>query len=177
MSEPFLAEIRIFAGNFAPRGWAMCNGQLLAISQNTALFSLLGTTYGGDGRVTFALPNFQSGAAIGQGQGPGLTDRVLGETGGNEAVTLIISELPMHPHPTLQVQALANGNTAIPSPDVVISKVPAGVTPFISGTNPNTTMGPLSIMPTGGNLPHNNRQPYLGLTFLIAMQGIFPARN
>lgn len=176
MSEPFLGEIRMFAGNFAPRNWALCNGQIIAIAQNTALFSLLGTTYGGNGVNTFALPNLQSVSPIGFGQGPGLTNRDLGESGGEDSVTLQYTEMAAHPH-SMTVQGLANGNTPIPSNTVTLSKVDAGVTPYLNGAAMVTTLSALTIGFFGGGQPHENRQPFLGITFIIALQGVFPPRN
>jgi microcystin-dependent protein len=175
MSDPFVAEIRMFAGNFAPTGWAQCNGQLLPISQNTALFSLLGTFYGGDGKSTFALPNLQGSAPMHQGQGAGLTERFLGESGGSEFVTLIESEMPAHSH-------LAQGNTS--GGDNVNPQNTSwsilGTTrtpPPLYQTTQNTQMSPMAVSIAGGSLPHNNMSPYLTLTFIIAMQGIFPPRG
>ena len=176
MSEPFVAEIRIFACNFNPRGWAFCNGQILPISQNTALFSLLGTYYGGDGKTTFGLPNLQGRAPLHQGQGPGLSEHSIGEEGGEAAVTLTGSELPAHPHlarcssvPGLQPGPANN----------VWSPLPARPTPppVYSDAGPNVAMNPGTLAPAGGNQPHNNRSPYLGLNFCIALQGIYPPRN
>ncbi len=174
MSSPFVAEIRIFAGNFAPTGWAMCDGQLMAISQNTALFSLLGTFYGGDGKSTFALPNLQGSAPIGQGQGPGLTDRFLGETGGEQNVTLLQSEMPQHTH---QVRGVATpGNRQGPASNNFGRAV--GALPYTPrATGQLVQMSPLSAPAAGSDFPHNNMPPYLCLTFIIAMQGVFPARN
>lgn len=173
MSDPFVAEIRIFAGNFAPTGWALCDGQVLPISQNTALFSLLGTTYGGDGKSTFALPNLQDASPMMWGQGPGLSLYDLGQTGGASAVTLLESEIPAHGH-TLQ------GAT-----DDVNSLSPVGAMPgAIEGTplyrpvaDGSGSMAPNALAIAGSSLPHNNRQPYLGLTFIIALQGVFPPRG
>jgi microcystin-dependent protein len=176
MSEPFLGEVRMFAGNFAPHNWALCNGQILPISQNTGLFSLLGTIYGGNGVTTFALPNLQSVSPIGFGQGPGLTVREIGETGGSESVSLINTEMAAHPH-GLTVQALANGNSAVPADTVTLSKVDDGVTPYLKDGPTDATMNPTTIGLTGNGQPHPNRQPYLGITFIIALQGIFPPRN
>ena len=184
MSNPFVAEIRIFAGNFAPTGWAQCNGQLMALSQNTALFSLLGTTYGGDGRSTFALPNLQGAAPLQQGQGPGLSLRDLGETGGEQFVTLIQTEMPSHPH-TLQVDDSASTGTT-PGPAMALAGgntknvlgVPKPVPPrFHASDANNKAMNPISTSIAGGNLPHNNMPPYLVLTFIIALQGVYPARG
>ena len=173
MSSPFVAEIRIFAGNFAPKGWAQCNGQLMPISQNTALFSLLGTTYGGDGKSTFALPDLQGSAPIHQGQGPGLSDRLLGEAAGEQSVTLLTTEMPAHQH---QVQA--GGSADQPSPannswgTIGTSRTP----PPLYATTANVQMNPQALSVTGSSFPHNNMSPYLCLTFIIALQGVFPAR-
>ena len=172
--DPFLAEIRIFAGNFAPTGWALCNGQLLPISQNTALFSLLGVTYGGDGKTTFALPNLQGAAPIHAGQGPGLSTRYLGEQGGEQAVTLLQTEMPVHSHALLgtnQLQQLpdpANHTLARANANAYVQNPSAGSF---------TQMSPSAIGIAGGSLPHNNMPPYLTLTFIIALQGVFPARG
>ncbi len=172
MSDVFVAEIRIFPFNFAPTGWAMCNGQIMAIQQNTALFSLLGTTYGGNGTTTFALPNLQDSAPMHQGQGAGLTPRVLGELGGASAVTLITSELPTHTHPVNASTAPGVRNSPVNNTP---GTAPASTPAYHSGTS-NTSMHPLSTTPTGGSLPHNNMPPYLTLNFCIAMQGIYPPR-
>jgi microcystin-dependent protein len=175
MSNPFLAEIRIFTGNFAPKGWAMCNGQLMPISQNTALFSLLGTTYGGDGKSNFALPNMQGCAPMQPGQGPGLSLRDLGELGGEQTVTLLQSEIPSHSH---GAQASAGGNVPDPGNNFWSSGV-KGHPGFYAASNnaTNTPMSPLATSISGGNQPHNNLIPFLGLTFIIALQGVFPARS
>jgi microcystin-dependent protein len=176
MSNPFVAEIRIFAGNFAPTGWALCNGQLLPISQNTALFSLLGTTYGGDGKSNFALPNMQGSAPMQAGQGPGLSLRDLGETSGEQTVTLLQTEMPAHSH---GVQAAAAGGLASPAANAWASGLKghgssyAVAPPVGSGAQ----MNPFGTSIAGGNLPHNNMPPFLGLTFIIALQGVFPARS
>jgi microcystin-dependent protein len=170
VAEPFLAEIRIFGFNFAPTGWALCNGQLLPISQNTALFSLIGTYYGGDGRSNFALPNLQGQSPMGTGQGPGLTIRDLGETGGEENVTLIESEMPSHGHALLGSNTA--GDTPVPA-DAVLARA-TGLYQSDGGNN-LVQLGP-PLPGAGGNLPHNNRQPYLVVNFCIAMAGIFPAR-
>ena len=175
MTDPFLAEIRIFAGNFAPSGWALCNGQLMSISQNTALFSLLGTTYGGDGRVTFGLPNLVASAPLQQGQGPGLTPRNLGDQGGEATVTLLPTEMPTHTHTAAASSAAGNLNTpgnAVWAP-AAIGKVSANI---YSTAAPDTAMNPQTTGPTGGGQPHNNLPPYLCLNFIIALQGIFPQR-
>ncbi len=176
MSSPFVAEIRIWACNFAPTGWAMCNGQLLPISQNTALFSLLGTTYGGDGKSTFALPNLEGSAAMHQGQGPGLSLRDLGESGGEQTVTLLDTEMPAHTH-TFGKALNANGSSQTPVANIW-AQAPAGRgTLAIYGAPPTGAVNPNSLSITGGSLPHNNLQPYLVLNFCIALQGIYPARN
>lgn len=175
MSNQFVAEIRIFAGNFAPTGWATCDGQLLPISQNTALFSLLGTTYGGNGTTNFALPNLQGSAPMQQGQGPGLTNRLLGETGGEQTVTLLVSEMPAHPH---QAQANAGGNNKTSPIGNAWSTLGSTRTPPpLYSDAQNGQMNPLSLSLTGGSLPHNNMSPYLCLTFIIALQGVFPPRS
>ncbi|HEY0517927.1 MAG TPA: tail fiber protein [Ilumatobacteraceae bacterium] len=174
MTDQFVAEIRIFPFNFAPKGWAVCNGQLLPISQNTALFSLLGTTYGGDGRSTFALPNLQGCAVVQPGQGPGLSLRDLGETGGVDSVTLIESEIPSHSH--AMRAASEAGEDAGPANEALARSVGA----LLYSTNPNAApvaLAPEALSPAGGSLPHNNMQPYLTLNFNIALQGIFPPRT
>lgn len=174
MSAPFVAEIRIVGFNFAPRGWAFCNGQLLPLSQNTALFSLLGTTYGGNGQSNFALPNLQGSAPMFWGQGPGLSLRDIGETGGSTSVALLTSEIPSHNHsyaarPTLAVppQSSPVGNAASRS----------NSRPYSPTANSIGQMHPTGTLPTGGGLPHNNMMPYLTLNFVIALQGIFPPRT
>ena len=171
MSDPFVAEIRIFAGNFAPKGWALCDGQLFPISQNTALFSLLGTTYGGDGKSTFALPDLQGSAPMQAGQGPGLSLRDLGETGGEQNVTLLQTEMPSHSHSlngTNQLQTL-------PDPqDHTLARANANA--YVTSPASFVQMNPSAIGIAGGSLPHNNMPPILTLTFIIALQGVFPAR-
>jgi microcystin-dependent protein len=192
MSNPFIGEIKMFAGNFAPRNYAFCNGQLLSIAQNTALFSILGTTYGGDGRTTFALPNLQSRGPIHWGTGPGLSPVVLGEEGGVENVTLLQSEMPMHTH----VATLGVGNATVSLPcstSAGDSDSPAGRIPAISSggeeqytdaTSANAQTAPVTfnvpnpnISIAGGSQPHENRPPFLAVTFIIALYGIFPSRN
>jgi microcystin-dependent protein len=173
MSAPFVAEIRVFAFNFAPTGWASCDGQILPISQNTALFSLLGTYYGGDGKSTFALPNLNSSLAMNQGQGPGLADRLLGESGGTPFVTLLESEMPLHSH-SLSVstqQALER------QPVNQRPAVGDGVGLYDDRFQQATTMAIASLAFTGGGLPHENRMPSLGVQFCIALQGVFPPRQ
>jgi microcystin-dependent protein len=176
MANPFLGEIRIFAGNFAPRGWALCNGQILAISQNTALFSLLGTNYGGNGQTTFALPNFQGRAPMHQGQGPGLTQRVVGEEGGSPTVTLLVTEMPAHNHGgTIGCGSGSKGTSNVATGNDPADEKAGTVQSWATATDNNTLMNPM--LNAGGNQPHNNLQPLLTLTFIIATQGIFPARN
>ena len=174
MADQFLAEIRLFAGNFPPRGWATCDGQLLPISQNTALFSLLGTQYGGDGKSTFALPNLRQRAPIGAGQGAGLSERYTGESGGQASVTLAASELPAHRH-ALQASGVP-GNTTNPNGNTLAMCV--SPTPPYIGPAQLHPMGPAVLSgANGGGQPHNNVQPYLELNFIIALQGIFPPRG
>jgi microcystin-dependent protein len=174
MADPFVAEIRILPFNFAPKGWAQCDGQLIPISQNTALFSLLGTTYGGDGKTNFALPNLKGRGALHPGIGPGLTPRSLGETGGQKAMTLGLTELPPHDH-----AVRATGEPGISASPVDSSFAPdgPGLTTFYGTGDSNlVTMNPGAVTLAGGSLPHNNRQPYLVFNFCIALQGIFPSR-
>jgi len=174
VSEPFVAEIRIFAGNFAPTGWAMCNGQVLPISQNTALFSLLGTTYGGDGKSTFALPNLQGLAPLQQGQGPGLSLRDLGEIGGQQNVTLVESEIPAHSH---GVRAATSGNLPGPSNNVWASGLKGHPASYAPAKSPAAQLNLNAVSLTGSSFPHNNMSPYLCLTYIIALQGVFPPRG
>jgi microcystin-dependent protein len=170
--DPFVAEIRIFPFNFAPRGWAFCDGQLLSISQNTALFSLLGTTYGGDGKSTFALPDLQGAAPMHPGQGPGLSLHDLGEMGGSETVSLLESEIPSHAH-TLRA-SLDDGDLTIPAPTRSLAK--AQGQSVYSAPASLAMMAPETLAPAGGDQPHNNMQPYLTFYFCIALQGVFPSR-
>lgn len=172
MADPFVAEIRIFPFNFAPKGWAWCNGQILPISQNTALFSLLGTTYGGNGQSTFALPNLEGNAPMHPGQGPGLSLHDLGEMSGSENVTLLQSEIPSHSHSI--VSSGLNSQAITPAGNVTGRGNP---TPIYASGGVLAAMGQNTISPAGGNLPHNNMMPYLTLNFNIAMQGVFPPRS
>jgi microcystin-dependent protein len=175
MADPFVAEIRIFPFNFAPHGWAFCDGQLMPLSQNTALFSLLGTTYGGNGKSNFALPDLQGRAPMQPGQGPGLSLHDLGETGGSETVTLLESEIPAHSHGINGQNSNANLND--PAGAVLarafgggnLYKTPAGAS--------MATLSDQSVAPAGGEQPHNNLMPYLTLYFCIALQGVFPPRT
>ena len=167
MSEPFLGEIKMGGWNFAPRGWALCNGQLLSIAQNTALFSLLGTTYGGNGQTTFALPNLQGRVPMHWGNGPGLTPRVIGEVDGSETVTLMSTQIPAHNH-------------ALQGADEATTKSPANAVPAFASTPTYNPAANLAMTPTGiagGSQPHENMQPSLAVTFVIALEGIFPSRN
>ena len=175
MADPFVAEIRIFPFNFAPTGWAKCNGQLLPISQNTALFSLLGTTYGGNGQSTFALPNMQGSTPMHPGQGPGLSLHDLGETGGSETVTLLQTEIPAHSH-TIRAN---NSDGVQPAPASNVSSAPGADRDLFwyKAGPPNATMKADASGFAGGNLPHNNMMPYLTVNFCIAMQGVFPPRS
>ncbi len=178
MSDQFVAEIRIFGFNFAPAGWAFCDGQIMPISQNTALFSLLGTLYGGDGRTTFALPNLQGATPLQQGQGPGLSLRNLGESGGEETVTLLASEMPAHNH---SAQAVAAGGTTVSPSGAAWAEGRSGriTSPHYAAFDSNSTvaMAPAALAVAGGNQPHNNMPPYLTLNFCIALTGTFPARS
>ena len=175
MSDPFVAEIRIFAGNFAPTGWAFCRGQLLPISQNTALFSLIGTFYGGNGQSTFGLPDFQGRAPINQGQGPGLTQRDIGESSGAETVTLLQSEIPVHNH--VLRGTTAGADQTDPTARVWAASNVGRTPPPLYSTTQNSTMSPQALSIAGGSQPHNNMHPYLTLNFIIALQGIFPPRG
>ena len=175
MSDQFVAEIRIFPFNFPPTGWAFCDGQLMPISQNTALFSLLGTVYGGDGKSTFALPNMQGNVPMQPGQGQGLSLRDLGEMSGVESITLLTSEMPFHNH-AIATHNLDFSDTQNPSVDASLGKSNQG-NAYQTVVNANLTqLAVQALTPTGGGLPHNNMQPYLTLNFCIALQGIFPQR-
>ncbi len=171
--EQFLGEIRIFCGNFPPRGWAFCDGSLMPLSQNTALFSILGTRYGGDGKTTFALPNMGGRTPIHQGAGPGLSDRTVGEAVGSETVTLLETEMPAHNHvPQSQTTADSIDPTGNIWADVASGK--GAVRLYSSAAN--VSMNIQAVQYAGNNQPHNNMQPYLGLNFIIALEGVFPAR-
>lgn len=175
MSNPFLAEIRIFTAGFAPKGWAQCDGQLMPISQNTALFSLLGTTYGGNGTSNFALPNLQGCAPMQAGQGPGLSLRDLGETAGEQTVTLLQTEMPAHSHSALAASG-SNDGLAANNAWGAGSKSSGG-TAYAPGNAAQVPMNTSALSIAGGDQPHNNMQPFLGLMFIIALQGVFPARS
>ena len=183
MTQPYLGEIRMFGGNFAPRQWMLCQGQLLSISQYSALFSLIGTTYGGDGTSTFALPNLQSRVAMGQGNGAGLTSRVIGQTGGQETVTLTVNQIPGHMHALSGTTTVAAAGGQTPGSGVTLG------TPSASGGNlyvvddgstpPPTaeSLPPASCSQAGNSMPHDNIMPVLCVNYIIAMNGIFPSRN
>jgi microcystin-dependent protein len=174
MADPFVAEVRIFPFNFAPTGWAFCDGQLMPISQNTALFSLLGTTYGGDGKSTFALPNLQGSVPMHPGQGPGLSQRDLGETGGQPTVTLLQSEIPAHGHALSASSDPAE--LAAPTSNRSLARSSGGFA--YHDTNASLVdLAPQALSVSGGGLPHNNLMPYLALNFCIALQGVFPPRG
>jgi microcystin-dependent protein len=172
MSEPFIGMIVMFAGNFAPRGWAFCQGQILSIAQNTALFSILGTTYGGNGQTTFALPDLRSRVPAGQGQGPGLSSYSLGQQSGSETVTLIQTQMPAHGHfVACSSDDATSGDPSLNFPSAFPQKI------YSSAATPGKTMNTAMIAQTGGSQPHNNIQPYLCINFIIALEGIFPSRN
>ena len=174
MSEPFLGEIQIFGFNFAPRSWAMCNGQIMPISQNTALFSLLGTFYGGDGRTTFGLPNLQGQAVNAVGQGPGLSPYVMGENVGTELVTLQTTEIPSHNH-TAYVFSQGDDTKRFGAPAANYAPcVPANISPFIVAQSTNGFFPINTLGNTGGGQAHSNQQPYMAMNFCIALEGIFP---
>ena len=174
MSEPFLAEIRIFAGNFAPRGWAFCNGQLLQVSQNTALFSLVGTTYGGDGRTTFGLPNLQERAPMHPGRGPGLTSRSLGQKGGQTTVSLTAAQMPSHNH--ILQGSIQSADSADPDGAVLGSSAPLEDRQYSTQTQ-QAAMHPSALGTAGGGQAHNNMPPYLVMNFIIALVGLYPSRS
>jgi|SRR5579875_3640761 len=172
--NPYLGEIRIFSGNFAPKGWAMCNGQLLSIQSNAALFALLGTYYGGNGTSTFALPDLRSRLPVHQGQGQGLSPYNVGQNGGNESMTLNSQQLPRHNH-----NVATNGgpgNSPHPPNNLLASSTVANDN-FYTNSSDGSMLNPSTMSFNGNSLPHNNLQPYLCMTFIIATQGIFPPRN
>ncbi|HEX3681337.1 MAG TPA: tail fiber protein [Bryobacteraceae bacterium] len=175
MSDQYLGEIRMFGGNFAPYGWALCNGQTLSISQNSALFSLIGTYYGGDGVTTFQLPNLQSRVAIHQGQGVGLSPYVIGQNGGTENVTLSTQQMPQHNHTVATFNGPGNGQH--PSNSLLASTTSATDKPYTSSASDGTTLNTNAVSFAGSSQPHPNIQPYLCVTFIIALQGIYPSRN
>lgn len=172
-SEPFIGEIKLFAGNFQIIGHAFCNGQLMSIAQNTALFALIGTTYGGDGQTTFGLPDLRGRIPIHQGTGPGLTTRVIGEVAGSETVTITVNQLPLHTH--LMNCNTATGNSADPTNNFWAAQ-PA-LTQYEAAPTAASNLKPNAISNAGGSQPHTNQQPYLAINYLIATEGIFPSRN
>ena len=174
MTEPFVAEIRVFPFSFAPKGWAFCDGQLMPLSQNTALFALLGTTYGGDAKSTFGLPDLQGRAPMHPRQGPGLSAHDLGEEGGSDHVTLLQSEIPAHSH-TANASAGDADLTQPESTEVIANAVGGFV--YKTGPSGDATMAPQALTPAGSSHPHNNLQPYLTFNFCIALQGVFPPRS
>ncbi|MES2812427.1 MAG: tail fiber protein [Bacteroidota bacterium] len=170
---PYVGQVKMFAGNFPPRGWAFCDGQLLSISENEVLFTLIGTTYGGDGQTTFAVPDLRGRVVVGTGQGAGLSSRILGETGGSETNTMTINQMPTHNHFVNTVTA--NGNQNLPT-----GNFPAGTTVLdkeYSNGSANTTFRAGMLSPSGNNQPINNIQPCLAVSFIIALEGIFPSQN
>lgn len=173
MGQPFIGEIRMFAGSFAPAGWAFCDGQLMPIAENDALFTLIGTTYGGDGQETFALPNLQSRIPIHQGDGPSTSPRTLGQMAGVESVTLSTQQIPIHTHP--MVVSTASGTGSAPSGNVLAAG--ANVSIYRPATIPNQPMNPASVSPTGGSQPHDNMHPFLVISFIISLYGLFPQFN
>lgn len=174
MTEPFIGQIQIMGFNFNPRGWAFCNGATMPIQQNTALFSLLGTQYGGDGRTTFQLPNFANRAACNQGTGPGLTPRAIGQNFGSNSVTLSTVEMPAHTHGvTISNQQVATKKADSPSPGNALGS--PNLNAFAPGNAANAQFSPTLVLPTGNNQPHENRQPYLAMNFCIALEGVFPS--
>lgn len=172
MSEPFIAEIRIFAGNFAPRTWALCDGQLLPIAQNTALFSLIGTTYGGNGTTTTGLPDLRDRVPMHPGTGPGLSSRALGQQVGSETAALTANQMPQHTH----TQRASTRRARDEYPSSGVSFAEAGETAYAPAGSPTTEMAAV-VASQGSGVPHENRQPYLALTFIIALQGLYPSRS
>ncbi len=173
MSTPYIGEIRMFGGNFAPAGWAFCDGSIMAISENDALFNLIGTTYGGDGQETFALPDLRGRLPIHTGTGPGLSTRILAESGGTESVTLNVSQVPGHTHAFLGSSSQASEL----SPAGAVIASPTNIDLYRPGSTPAQAMASNAISPVGGSQPHDNTQPYLCISFIISLFGIFPAQN
>lgn len=178
MSEAYVAEIRLFAGNFAPRGWAFCDGSLLPISQNTALFSLLGTNYGGDGRTTFGLPDLRGRVPMNHGAGPGLTQRFIGESAGANSTTITVAEMPAHSHGVIGTSSAAN--VEVPNANVRFGTAPGGRgqqgPPLYTSQSPNTALAPQTISVSGNSQPVSLVKPVLAINYIIALQGIFPSR-
>jgi len=175
--EGTIAEIRLFAGNFNPRGWAFCNGQLMSIAQNTALFSLVGTTYGGNGQTTFGLPDLRSRVAVGTGQGPGLPNIQLGQMAGESAHTLTLAELPAHTH-TATMPAATSSTSTTPASNLAVGPATLGAATWKNfGTSIPNSAAPPTLAVAGSSSPHNNLQPYLGMNYIICLEGIYPSRN
>ena len=172
MAQPYVGEIRMFAGNFNPAGWLFCEGQLLSISQNEVLFQLIGTTYGGDGQSTFRIPDLRGRVPIHQGTGPGLTARTIGQKAGVESVTLTVQQIPIHTHAMLGSTSNANATAAL---NAVAGTIPIFGVRAYGKDAPSTTLHPSSLSPVGGSQPHENRQPFLALHFIISLFGIFPS--
>jgi len=179
MGQPFVGEIRMFAGSFAPAGWAFCSGQLIPISENDTLFNLIGTTYGGDGQETFALPNLQGRLPLHQGQGSGLGNYIIGEASGVESVTLTTQQIPVHNHPP-QVLSGSGGGASTPTSGTILADCQVATTntytPFLAA-NAQVQMNNNSISPTGGSQPHNNIQPTLCISYIISLFGVYPRPN
>jgi microcystin-dependent protein len=177
MSEGVIGEIRMFAGNFAPRGWAFCQGQLLSIAQYTALYSILGTTYGGNGQTTFALPDLRGRFPMHPGQGPGLSTRILGQQGGTETVTLMTNQMPMHTHP-LQAYSEA-GDSVSPAGgySAGLTNTSTGAPESLFASHANVTMNPAAVGAAGNSMPHENMSPFTCINFIICMEGIYPSRD
>jgi microcystin-dependent protein len=175
MADPFVGEIRPFAGNFAPAGWALCNGQLMSIAENTALFSLIGTTYGGDGQTTFALPDLQGRALIHQGTSPAGIPYVIGQRAGVETVTLTLAQLPAHAHGVSG--SSVQGTSAAPGPTVAMAAGLTGQNLYDTNAISKVNLANQAVGPSGAGQPHDNRQPYLAVTYIISLFGIFPSRN
>ena len=175
MADPYIGDIKLFAGNFAPRNWAFCAGQLLSIAQNTALFSILGTTYGGNGTSTFALPDLRGRVSVGMGQGPGLSTIVLGEQAGSNSVTVLNSNMPSHSH-SVTVNSDTSNMTTTVTGNYLNGKTESGE-PVVSNGSALANATPLTLGQTGGNIPLNTSPPFLGLSYIIALYGIFPSRN
>ncbi|GEO10041.1 phage tail protein [Segetibacter aerophilus] len=177
MAEPFIGQITLFAGTFAPRGWAFCQGQILSIAQNTALFSILGTTYGGNGQTTFALPDLRGRVPVGPGQGPGLSNYSLGQQSGSESVTLTVGNMPSHNHPL--AASTSDGDASSPTNNYNAVTIDPSTLNSMNTykTAANTNMNPAAIGQAGGNQPHQNMQPYTCINYIIALEGIFPSRN
>jgi microcystin-dependent protein len=177
MSDQFLGEVRVFGCNFPPKGWAFCNGQILPISQNTALFSLLGTFYGGDGKSTFGLPNMQGNIPISQGQGAGLSPYFIGQSGGEQTVTLLMTEMPQHNHNLMTDPDDAPPNSGVPTNNALCTGNSPATAIYTTAVTPIVQMNAQTIALVGNGLPHNNMMPFLGLNFCIALQGIYPPRS